>query len=122
MNNTKQPPSRIKIAELDYQIYNETYHCDVMLSEYIYNSQPALFLIDSSFGEAIANCSLCIENINLREGQIIIKDHAENQGMLSLLIANNIISEPIEWKPAGYRLAPICNLLKTTEYKAEEES
>jgi hypothetical protein len=47
----------------------------------------------------------------LESNEVAIKNYSENQGVLEVLIAANIISEPVRFIASGFIEAPICKLI-----------
>ena len=47
------------------------------------------------------------------EDMVAIKDYAENEGMLKVMIDAGVVSEPLGTMPSGYVDFPICRLLVT---------
>lgn len=77
------------------------------------NDRTAIKLIDSTDGSLIAVASVNLVDEDLKDDEIAIKDHAENEGMLKSLIDAEVVSEPIRYVEKGYVKIPICKLLKT---------
>jgi len=72
------------------------------------NNRTALCLIDCVTGEEILYASVNVPELALKQDEIIIKNYSENEGILPVLVAAKIISEPLRFHFAGF---PICKLL-----------
>ena len=97
------------------------YQCDVILTKYPATKQNRLVLIDSTYGEPIAEASEPLDisysvRCLLTEGDwVTIKDHSENEGILEQLIANNMIMRrEIKHVTGIYTNVYICKLVLDT--------
>lgn len=61
-------------------------------------------------GFPYATASIAITE-HLKPNEIAIKDYSENEGILDMLVDNNIVSQPIRFVHSGYVAIPICNLI-----------
>lgn len=93
---------------IKFKIWN----CVVKFGHYS-NKRIAIQLIDAEDGSPIAKATLNDPGQRLKEGEIIIKDYSENEGMAKALYKAGIISEPIKYIWVGHVKTPICKLLKT---------
>ena len=80
-----------------------------------YHADKSLCIrLEALDGEPWATATVCMEGTNqapvLAENQVIIKDWSENTGILSALIAANIVHPPFASCMAGFTSASICNL------------
>lgn len=59
-------------------------------------------------GFPYATCTTYVDG--LAPDEIAVKNWSENEGMLDVLIANNIVCPPHRWVESGFVLVPICRL------------
>lgn len=84
--------------------------CSVEKRQYS-NGSTALVLNDVEDGQLVAKASINIPDLPLLEGQIVIKNYAENAGMLNALVEAKVVTAPIGTVQTGYEQSPICWLL-----------
>lgn len=75
------------------------------------NRRLALELIDVEEGDSIAMCTVNVPEYDLPDGYVIIKDYAENDGMLEALITANVVEHPVAFVLTGFVKVPVCKLL-----------
>jgi len=75
------------------------------------NNRTAIECIDPEDGESIAVATVNLPDSPLNDDEVFIKDYSENEGILSSLIANNIVSDPIDVIPSGFVVVYKCKLL-----------
>lgn len=77
------------------------------------NGRLALLLVEANTGEELYFCTVNIPEVYLLPDEIIIKNWAENDGMLDFLVQNGIISKSKRSFPvgAGFVNAIIVDLL-----------
>lgn len=73
------------------------------------NGNTALSVIDDD-GLPIAKLTTNIEDINLKDGEVIIKNYSENEGVLQDLIDMGIVNEPHLIIPSRFVEFNICKL------------
>lgn len=66
---------------------------------------------DGPMGKA----TVCIPGYPLGENQVIIKDYAENAGMLKALVDAGIVRDTGKVAPSGYVVGNVCDLLVKPE-------
>ena len=76
------------------------------------NGRDALQLIDARDGMPIMKASVNVPTFMLDPDEIIIKDYAENEGVLEFLQSNGIIGPVIGLANTGYVKCPFCKILK----------
>jgi len=84
---------------------------EIIKTQYANNQKIALIARDKQTGQELCTCTTNIPDYPLDDGDVIIKDYSENEGVLDDLIAMNIVSEPIDWITSGHVLVPICKCL-----------
>jgi hypothetical protein len=88
----------------------KSWDCIVQKGHYS-NGRVALQLINAVDNSPIAKATINIPEIALSDDQVIIKDYAENEGMLQALFQADIITPPIAYIEAPYTKYHICILL-----------
>lgn len=63
---------------------------------------------DHSF---IASATINMPDVELKDDEVIIKDYAENEGMLDALVEAGIVEKHHDWVNSGFISAPVCKLL-----------
>jgi hypothetical protein len=86
------------------------YRCEVLFGEYS-NGRTAIELVIKKTGEPMAVASVNLPYHHLESNEVAIKNYSENQGVLDVLIAANIISQPVRFIQTGFIEAPICKLI-----------
>ena len=72
------------------------------------NGRRAIRIVDAEDSAAVMTATVNMPDVDLKEGEIIIKDYSENEGCLSFLVANGVVSPAIRWVDHGM---PIVKLL-----------
>ena len=86
------------------------FKCKVTKKHYS-NKRIALELIDCIDGDSVAVATINLPDVDMKPDEVAIKDYSENEGMLDILIAADIISQPIMFVRSGFINVPICKLL-----------
>ena len=92
--------------------------CELIQNQYSNNGRIALSLVaweddpakDIIKGEPIATCTVNISEEFIIEGEVIIKDYSENEGMLQALIDADVVEYTGKSVKSGFIQAPICRL------------
>ncbi len=87
------------------------WNCRIEKLTYSTTGRTALHLIDIVDGSPVATATVNIPEVELANDEVIIKDYSENQGMLDVLLENNIVGQPIRWVSSGFVKLPVCQLL-----------
>jgi hypothetical protein len=96
--------------------------CKLMRGEYDGNKRTALQLVDAKTGEAVAWATTNLPDVHLADNEVIIKDYAENAGMLASLTKAGVVSDPVRWmRPSILVKVPVCKLLLEAD-DAEDEN
>ena len=85
--------------------------CNVELLEYP-NGRPAIQLYAEDDGP-VATATVNLPHHPLEEGEVLIKDFSENEGMLDCLTNAGIVEPTGETVRVGHAEAHICRLLLT---------
>lgn len=76
------------------------------------NGRTQIEILDADdFGAPIMVATVNLDNVPLEEGEIIIKDYSENEGVLDFLVQNGIVSRPKRWISTGWVTCPVVDLL-----------
>lgn len=94
----------------------------VLISRAQYNNGRVALVLKDLMGLLYTKVTVNIPEEELKDREIIIKDYAENTGMLQWLLDNNIVSIPHDFVPSGHIICVIANLLPEIEWKGEEVS
>jgi hypothetical protein len=84
------------------KIHYSTYTVSLRWSKYNSNGRTALELIDAEDGFPVMVATVNIPDEHLEPDEIIIKDYAENQGVLEFLHENNIVGPVIRTVHTGF--------------------
>lgn len=82
--------------------------CLLGIDTYAISERIALLLVDAEDYEPIATATVNIPEVNLAEGEIIIKNYSENEGMVDALVKANVIHPTNRLVPCGYTVADVC--------------
>lgn len=74
------------------------------------NGRPALLLVDDQ-GERMAVATINVPDVDLAPDETIIKDYAENAGMLQALVDAGIVAPTGRVVPVGFTAAPVVKIL-----------
>ena len=86
------------------------WNCEIQFAKYS-NGRTAIMLIDSEDGSPIAKATVNIPEVPLSENEVIIKDYAENIGMLETLVNAGVVEDTRKKVAAGRVSVPIVKLL-----------
>ncbi len=93
------------------QVHFLEWTCNVSLLQYP-NGRTAIQLYAED-GEPIATATVNVPNYPLGEGEVLIKDYAENAGILASLSNAGIIEPTGKTIPVGHAQTHVCRLLET---------
>lgn len=83
--------------------------CIIKKHKYANNNRVALVLY-TMCGQPYATLTTNV-GVDLAEDEVAVKTWSENDGILQLLMENNIVSAPLYYIPSGFVEIPICKLL-----------
>jgi len=78
---------------------------------YYDNDRIAIVLIDATDKDTVAVATINVPKYPLKDGEVIIKNYSENEGMLQCLIKAGVISAPVAYVQTGFVTCPVCKLL-----------
>lgn len=97
----------IKMRKIKFRNYD----CIIHKSAYINNDRTAIYLIDAETSEPILTATVNVVDEIIEDDEVIIKNYSENDGILTTLVANGIVSLPIRFVNMGHVTVPVCKLL-----------
>lgn len=95
---------------IPFRTGKRTYACALKFGKYD-NGRTTILLVDHINMEPLCKATVNIPEISLGDNEVIIKDYAENKGVLSSLSMHGIISV---WKKeiqVGFVKVYVCDLL-----------
>jgi len=76
------------------------------------NGRTQIELLDvDEPGSCVMIATVNLDDVPLEDGEIIIKDYSENEGVLDFLVQNGIVSRPKRWISTGWVTCPVVDLL-----------
>ena len=63
----------------------------------------------------MGKATVCMPGYKLKDNEVIIKDYAENSGMLKALVEAGVVRDTGEVAPSGYIVGNVCELLVKPE-------
>lgn len=84
------------------------------------NGRVALCLIDADDGEPVATCTVNLPDEPLDDGEVFIKDYAENLGMTQFLVKEGVVQLTGRTVRLPYESIPVCKLLIGVENGVEQ--
>lgn len=93
---------------MNIKLSHGTYEdCLIKMHKYL-NNRPALVIYHE--GQVLLKASVNMPDHVIPEGYVCIKDWAENEGILAILIENNIIEAPEFVILSGFVTVNVCKL------------
>lgn len=90
------------------------YDCYIKQSHYNVGGRTSLSLVCAKTGDyfhkgdPIAHITVNIPDEDIPGGTIVVKDYAENAGMLDLLLQAGIVGKPVSRLKTGFVTVPVC--------------
>lgn len=81
----------------------------IIKQQYMHDGSTALIVKNG--WERIATLTVCVADSAIEKDEVVIKDWAENEGVLQDLIEMGVVSEPIRTLQSGFVVCHICKLL-----------
>lgn len=92
----------------------------VMVNVRMYNNgRPALELLEEDLEYGLtpyATATVNLPDVLLQPNEVLIKDYAENEGILQFLVENNIVVPTQNGVQSGYVWIPVCILNPESEW------
>ena len=85
--------------------------CRVVFTRYSNNDRLAILLLDADTSERIAVATTNVSDEFLHPDEVIIKNYAENEGILQVLEEAGIVAPPHRIVQVGFTHAGVCKLL-----------
>ena len=92
-----------------HQVIFRNWKCRVGLGQY-YNGNLAILLVDAKDGGPVATASINMIEELLEEGEIVIKNYSENEGIVEALVIGGIINAPHRYIKTNFVQVPVCYL------------
>lgn len=85
--------------------------CHMQIRTYNRPRRVAIQLTDANDGSPIATATVNVPGVELADDEVIIKDYAENTGMLQALSDAGVVRTTGRSVAVGFVDAPVCKLL-----------
>lgn len=95
---------KLELGESEYQVTLE-------FGKYRGNGRTAITVVDAEDGEDLLVATVNIPEASLEEGETVIKDYSENEGILKFLVENKIVSKPVRTVSTGFASVSVVKLL-----------
>lgn len=92
------------------QVKFKHWTCDLQKARYC-NGRTALVLVDPEDGERVTTATVNLPDEPLAEGEVFIKDYAENEGMVAALQEAGVVQPTGRVVVSGYVTVPVCKLV-----------
>lgn len=76
------------------------------------NGRTAIYLVDMEDGSPVATATINMPDVELEDGEVVIKDYSENSGMFDALFEGGVVESVTRVIVTGYTLSPVCKLSK----------
>jgi len=101
---------RIKQCDLPLVTF-QGIECCVYISTYVQSiGRTAMYLVDNLDGCPMGRVTMNIPDIELEADEVIVKNYAENEGMLEAILKVNLVQKPHRYVSNGYVDVPVCRL------------
>jgi len=88
------------------------WRCIVKVRRYRHARRKAILLLrDDAERRVIAVATVNVPTEHLSNNEVIVKSVEENRGILQVLSAAGVVSDPLRWIQAGGYTMPVCRLL-----------
>ncbi len=103
--------------KLEGNVFFNGVECDVYETEYAHSETLALFLVERATGEQYATATVYVEGATeaLPPGHVLVKNYAENAGMMGALQYAGIALDTGRSVRTGYVEVPVARLLYERE-------
>lgn len=90
--------------------------CKVFRTTYCKGGATALYLDDAETGQPVATATVNVPGASdaLDPEEVLVKDYAENEGILKALVDAGIVEDTGRTVPVGYAAARVARIVKTT--------
>ena len=83
----------------------KNYEVVLELGEYE-NGNLAIQMFDTADNVPVATCTVNIEDMDMGNGEVFIKNYSENEGMFNWFKKNNLVEEVLGFASNGYVTVP----------------
>ena len=98
------------MQEYQLELGESKYQVTLEFGKYRGNGRTAITVIDED-GEDLLVATVNISEESLEEGETVIKDYSENEGILAFLIDNEIVSKPVRTIRTGFTQCQVVKIL-----------
>lgn len=77
---------------------------------YYANGRRAIKIMSLPKGEVVVKATVNVPDVSLEDGEVIIKDYAENEGVLKFLQENNIVGPVLDDAITGFETVYIVKI------------
>lgn len=84
---------------------------------YTYRSGRKGFRLVTENGETLMYCTICLDNVKVKENEVIIKNYNENKGIYGALLKAKFITPYHRKVVIGYNHGLVCMLNLNYKYK-----
>ena len=95
-------------------MYNPTiffggHRCEMQLGRYS-NGNKAILLIDDVDSSPVAYATVNVNDVELADNEVMIKDYSENKGMLDALQDSKVVERVVDVVQSGYVDIPVVTI------------
>ena len=113
---------KVSLAEMLEEHYDKVVEykglaMSLSVSRYADNERIALLLKEPD-GQLYTVCSSNLPAEEMAEDEVAIKSYSENEGILDMLIQNNVVSHPVRYAHSGHVELPICKFFYQNDLKS----
>lgn len=98
------------MKQFTIKAFGSTHTVYIKLGTYANNGRTTIELIDAADHLPYATASLNLPMVLLLDGEVIIKDYSENEGIFKFLCDNNIVTDTGKQVQSGFVTCPIAKL------------
>lgn len=102
-------------------VHFQGFLCEMQWKTYP-NGRAALYLVDAQTRETVAVATADLPEVPLESGEVFIKDHSENRGMLAALEQAGVVKATGAAVRSGFAKIPVAALLSGHDRKSGGES
>ncbi|MHB8549226.1 MAG: hypothetical protein ACYDAZ_08705, partial [Thermoplasmataceae archaeon] len=99
-------PTKTKLPSIQFKQWTCTMDAGTYPS-----GRPGINLIDQATGDCVCSATINLPDAQVGDGEVIIKDYAECEGMLEAFIKAGVVEPTGRMVDSGFVTLPICRLL-----------
>lgn len=91
------------------------FECKAFRTTYQNDGATAIYLDDAGTGEPVATATVNVPGVSdaLNSNETLVKDYAENEGILKALVDAGIVEDTGRTVPVGYAMARVARIVRT---------